>query len=801
MAKQTVALAMIVKGTDDEAPLLAKCLASVARHVDAIYINLNHAKGENISQKVRKVAEQYTTKIYVTEWENNFVKARNFIYGKVPKKYDWIMWLDADDTVINPAKIRDVINIASDAIFGVYVPYDYAHDEYGNCTMTHWICRVSRNDDAYAWQSSIDDGGEAVHETLVATRTVDKARNEEFRIKHGSNPDRRVNSLLRNIKLLEGMYERQMAKKEVDPRVLYYLATHYYDATRIVEAQDLLMEYLKVSGWAEERSEAWVYLGLIFQRLQREDAARQAFVHAIAENPKNPRPYIELGELEFRAKRYVMSEEWLLTGINKKLPETTYVVFPMENKYRAYMLLTQTYINMGASKINKAAKYVNLALELRPTDPDAKEAQRLVEKLQKVRKRTQAVARIASYLKEEEQEKNIVPFLDLLPNDFQDNPAVVTLRQNFQKPKKWGKNTMAIFCGNSAEDIWGPWGLNEGGMGGSEEAVIQMSRELSKLGWAVTVYATPGSKAGPDTAWDESWKDDYGLPVIWKSYWEFNPKDIFDVFVAWRMPWFFDVPIKARKNVLWMHDVMDKAEFTKRRVSNIDHVIFVSKYHADLYKDVIPASKRTASGNGIDPRQFEKYDGKFERNTYRCIYMSSQVRGLEELLDIWEDVRKEVPDATLDVYYGNKTFINSNKDNPERMKWLEDIEKRMKSLPGVTDRGRVGHDEIAKEIQKSGVLAYPCKFPEVYNISTVKAIAGGAYPVLSDFGCLPDYKDYSTQIYLGKNKEKFVKEYKKALIDALKNPIKEDKRRANMLAAREKFTWTATAEGWNKVLA
>lgn len=781
----TIALAMIVKGTDDEAPLLARALASINGYVDAIYINLNHKADERISVKVRRIAEQYTDKVFTTVWQDNFVEARSFIFDKVPKKYDFIMWLDSDDTVEHPEKIKDVISIASSTISGIYVPYDYAHDEYGNVTVTHWVCRISRNDDAYTWQSSINDGGVAVHETLTSTRTVGKARNEEFRIVHNSSDARRVHSLQRNITLLEGMYERQAEAKNIDPRVMYYLATHYFDAGNTGTAEQLLVNYLEVSGWAEERSEAWLYLGLIFGLQGRNDAARQAFGHSLLENPKNPRPYVELGELEYKAKRYQMSEEWLLMGIHRELPDTAYVVLPMENKYRAYMLLAQTYINMGFSKLREAAEYVDKALQLRPTDPDAKAAQKLVESLQLVRKNTQSITRLARLFDKAGTPEKILPVLNELPRDMQDNPAVTMLRQKYQSPKRWPKQSIAIFCGNSAEDIWGPWGLDGDGMGGSEEAVIRLSNELVKLGWQVTVYATPGDKAGNYEG------------VEWKQYWEFNPKDRFDVLVAWRMPWFFDLKYKARKKYLWLHDVMDKAEFTKERLANLDKVIFVSKYHSDLYQGTIFAPKRMVSANGIDPEAFSKYDGKFKREPHRLLYMSSHVRGLEILYDIWPKVKTKYPDATLDVYYGWKTFDNANRDNPERMAWKEKMLRKAKELDGVTDRGRLGQDALTQEMFKANILAYPCIFPEVYNISTVKAIAAGMKPVTSDFAVLKDYKQWSSQTHYDPKatERSFAWLYYKLLIITM---LKHTKVIYSLDKVREQFSWAKTAAGWHE---
>ena len=50
---------------------------------------------------------------------------------------------------------------------------------------------------------------------------------------------------------------------------------------------------------------------------------------------------------------------------------------------------------------------------------------------------------------------------------------------------------VAIWCGRSVVGDWGPWSLQETGIGGSEEAVVRLSRELVRVGWGVTVYATP----------------------------------------------------------------------------------------------------------------------------------------------------------------------------------------------------------------------------------------------------------------------------------------------------------------------
>src|SRR3990167_2296102 len=96
----------------------------------------------------------------------------------------------------------------------------------------------------------------------------------------------------------------------------------------------------------------------------------------------------------------------------------------------------------------------------------------------------------------------------------------------------------------------------------------------------------------------------------------------------------------------------------------------------------------------------------------RVIYTSSYDRGLEHLLQIWGDVKKEVPEAELHIFYGWDLFSRFYKDNPERMEWKHRIDELMKQ-DGVTHHGRVSQPQIIEEMKKCGVWAYPTHFGEI----------------------------------------------------------------------------------------
>ena len=83
----------------------------------------------------------------------------------------------------------------------------------------------------------------------------------------------------------------------------------------------------------------------------------------------------------------------------------------------------------------------------------------------------------------------------------------------------------------------------------------------------------------------------------------------------------------------------------------------------------MPEEKIFASGNGIDPEDFERLDGSVERVPGRCLYASSYDRGLEILYRVWPDVRRAHPHAKLHVFYGWDTF-----DARTAGYWLPELE-------------------------------------------------------------------------------------------------------------------------------
>lgn len=187
-----------------------------------------------------------------------------------------------------------------------------------------------------------------------------------------------------------------------------------------------------------------------------------------------------------------------------------------------------------------------------------------------------------------------------------------------------------------------------------------------------------------------------------------------------------------------------------------------------------------------------------KRDLHSCISTSSYDRGLIHILEMWPEVLKEVPDATLHCYYGWQLFAQFYKDNPASMMWMKKMQDLMKQ-PSVFEHGRVSQTELVEEYKKSGIFVYSTHFGEINCISAIKAQAYGCEPVVVNYAALQETVQFGRKvegdIYDQETKDKFLKE----LVDALKNPMSDEKRIEMQDWAQKKYAWSTVAKDWAEV--
>lgn len=173
-------------------------------------------------------------------------------------------------------------------------------------------------------------------------------------------------------------------------------------------------------------------------------------------------------------------------------------------------------------------------------------------------------------------------------------------------------------------------------------------------------------------------------------------------------------------------------------------------------------------------------------------YFSAYYRGLECLLDMWPRIRAEVPDATLDVYYGWESWVGLEGEDEFYHK-MEEKFKKAKSQ-GVTVHGRVSHEELARAMNQIQVWAYPTQFTEIHCITALKAQEAGCYPVVTNVAALKETVQSGDKV---NTKRIYNDEYKQEkFVESVVSALKEGKTGTPV----EGCDWSDVAKQWDDVI-
>lgn len=358
---------------------------------------------------------------------------------------------------------------------------------------------------------------------------------------------------------------------------------------------------------------------------------------------------------------------------------------------------------------------------------------------------------------------------------------------------KYAKPTVVIYTG-PAYERWSPKSLVEGGIGGSETAVIHMANELTALGHRVVVFNDCGSQAGDHAG------------VIYKPYTDFPAyvdMNYMDVFVSSRDIDVFRLPIRAGKKLCWVHDIwLSPNNELPPHAEKVDRFLCLSQWHKSFFAEHhrVHTQRIAVTRNGIDLSRFKATDGVGKRDPYRFIYSSSPDRGLDVLLEWWPEIRKAQPKANLRVFYG---FDNWNKSiaasgNQVQAAFRDKIVGLLKQ-PGITVYGRVDQNRLAKEMLEAGIWAYTAEFWETFCITALEAQAAGMHVVASGLcGLLDTVEDKSSLVpvpdYWQSKTYVHGQEYKQQFMAKLLPLLKATAERPSPVT--KDFSWAAVARSW-----
>lgn len=763
-----IAAALIVKNDPEEIKLARRALKSVDGAIKMAYITLTGPE-----ESIQLPTDEEKIKFSYFMWCEDFAAARNFNFSQV--KEPWIIWLDADDVVIRPENIQQVVTAAEDnGVKAVFLKYLYDHDKRGNVTTWHWKTRLIRNDNHGSWKGKI-------HEDFLQDRKVKWSKDESILIDHKTTDERGLESVKRNLRILMKDYDEQGENK--DPRTLFLMGTAYLQLGSLDAAEEAYNQYLQLSGWPEERYDVYQRLGDIAASRKDFKKAREYYMAGSIESPQWPDSYFNMAKSYAGEDDWGKVIEWSQIGFTKRRPESMTMNFPRLQTIVPGSLYAYALMQVG--RLDDALSAVADVAKLDPKDDYLLDMQHIIHEAWMTKEMSAWFVKIVNDLKEGKELWKVPALMQALPKRLQSHPITTFLNANYLPPKKWGEKSLVFFCGNTAE-AWTPKNLDNGGIGGSETAIIHLAERLAKKGWDVTVFNWCGNDAGVYNG------------VTYRNNWEFSPNDEYNILVYWRVVELLSNDVKAKRIYLDLHDVPDVNEFTPERVQRVHKILVKSKYHRSLLPK-IPDEKFAIIPNGID---VSRYEEELERIPHLVIYSSSPNRGLDTLLDMWPKVREKFPDATLRIFYGWNTYFALEKGNPASLIWMQKIKEKMDSLAdeGVISMGRVSQKELSEWQRKSTVWAYPTMFPEISCITAMEVQAAGCIPVCTDYAALSETVQFGSKIpspiSRPKNKEMFLEKLISMVDDS--SPYQLTPEMEGW--AKETFNWDTISEQWNQEL-
>ena len=339
--------------------------------------------------------------------------------------------------------------------------------------------------------------------------------------------------------------------------------------------------------------------------------------------------------------------------------------------------------------------------------------------------------------------------------------------------------TVGIFTGRvDGLEPWDPDTVDRG-MGGSEEAVVYISQKLAELGMRVFVFGMVPEKSRHSL---DGVNPQFVDPRTWSQ-------ERLDVAISWRMVQMGKAlrPI-ADKVYLWPHDTC-VPRFAKDEIEAFDDVLWLSEWQRMQWSSVNPlfGKFRRIFGNGVNPEHFEPISER--ENPFSCIYGSNYGRGLEELIELWPAVRQKFPLATLDIYYGWQSGWGMFSEAQEKL-----LRGKIERLPGVNEHGQVGHNELNRAYERASFWTYPCKWPETFCITALRAQFAGAVPVIIQNTGLNETVPHG---YRCKRGEEYLPLLLKALGEAPAITLEERKEMADFIL--KDYTWKGLAEKWKRL--
>lgn len=375
--------------------------------------------------------------------------------------------------------------------------------------------------------------------------------------------------------------------------------------------------------------------------------------------------------------------------------------------------------------------------------------------------------------------------------------------------------------------------LNSRGLGGSESAVILISRELAKLGFPVTVFnacqdddSRPGIYDGVNYKSIDGNLDSekYDIVISSRTVVPFIPDHYFEAYknaTRHNPAKFKSLRDNAKLKIMWMHDTFANGDINLEDLAvngYIDKIFTLSDFHTayvtnchhgkrrnfEVLKNKV-FQTRNAVVNYIDEVDIKAKD----KNLF--VYNASVTKGLLPLVDrIWPKIKQYIPDAKLKVvggYYRFRSDAPLDAQGETLMKLMRDPKY---AAMDIEFTGIITQKQIAELLAKSNMFLFPGAFPETFGISTLESLTYNTPLVATRFGALEEtaidqasyFIDYAIEpnsLFPDINIDDQVNKFVEKVIRAYNDPYLHQQKQYYCNIVKDINTWDTVALQWKQL--
>ncbi|MEW6545539.1 MAG: glycosyltransferase family 4 protein [Bacillota bacterium] len=273
---------------------------------------------------------------------------------------------------------------------------------------------------------------------------------------------------------------------------------------------------------------------------------------------------------------------------------------------------------------------------------------------------------------------------------------------------------IAFYYAYPAEWDWNDEDLDSAGVGGTETALILISRQLAR-DHRVTVF-------------NRTRREGKFHGVQYRRLDSFDYEEPWDVFIVMRGRAPDLKRVKAPVKIYW--SIEEDAVLVKdwsEVLPYVRAVFTISPFHtAELQRrSGIPPAKIYETRLGVD---WEEYAQPLPKEAGKLIYCSVPGRGLPYLASIFPRIREVFPYARL--------VITSDYSLWGRPPGTEGYRELFAHLPGVEFLGNVPRPRLIQEQKTSVLHVYPCTVAELFCLASIECQAAGTPTVATALGAL-----------------------------------------------------------------